>query len=493
MQIRARKITSKMISNKGGNQPTKLRGIVSVLCIMALLLGLKPTAAAQTWQYPKTLDSKIERVLNLEFNLTLNPEEPINSPITTLDNIPVSLQIMITTLLTGTKERLAWATKENEKLISDLVKTEEKSAIWNYVYIRLLVNKTMLHTMQSEYLSAFWTFYKTHNLLSASIKKHPNLVPLHTLADLFNKGVEISSEYDPMLKLLLPNAIKTDSILLKQNWSVSEKPLFDAFYLFFIKDYDPLNPCPTPKTKVEQLVYTIYFLNTHNPSKIAEIEKSAQFKHAPIDNFIQGWSSLTTGNYAQARQYLNAHLEEKNTVLYKRSSLLGFYFMDIIENKKPSKSKHQEQLQQLPKSNAWRDRMAEKELTVQHNPQLLKARLLCDGQKYEEALSILTSMNSKTIETDNLLEFHYRKGRILFLQKKYNQALAEYQNALNPTIATKSYYKPQAAFDCGEIYRERKDSTNAVKHYKLSLEQANKANRNDIAVKANAALRAFKN
>lgn len=494
MRIRKSPFNRKTVLHSKRARNKSIFNILPTLFIVLILLGSKSNANAQAWKYPETLDSKIESVLNLEFNLTLNPEEQIKQPSTTLDNLPVSLQIIITSLLTGTKERLEWATKENDKLIADILKTENKSGQWKYVYIRLLINKTMLHALQQEYLTTIWSFYKTYNLLTETIVLYPNLTPLHTLADLFNKGLTRSIEYDSMLRFLLPNTIKTDSTLLKQNWSTVEKPLFDAFNIFFLKDPEAASsPIPTPKTKTEELVYAIYFLNTHNPSRIAEIRNPTPFKQSPIDNFIKGWSYLTSGNYALARKHLNAQLNEKNTALYKRTSMVGSFYMDIIENQLSNKSNYQKRLQQLPKSIAWRDKMAEKELTLQHNPQLLQARLLCDGQKLKEALTILTTMNSKTITHDNLLEFHYRKGRILFLQKEYSKALVEYQDALNPTIAPKSYYKAQAAFDCGEIFQERKESANAIKYYKSSLEHANKANRNDIAIKANTALRNFKN
>ena len=470
------------------------RSSLFVLIVSLLLLGLTTKSYGKVWKYPESLDAKIELVLNLEYNATFSHNKPISQPSTTLDYLPAGHQILITLLLSGTKESIEWAAQESEKLIANLETTENESAIWNYVYIRLMLNKTVLHAIQREYWTAMWTFIKTYLHLSTAITNHPNFAPYHTLAELFNEGLKTSIEYDSKLKYLLPNPIKTNNYLLEFSWSEIEKPLFESFNVLFYKNEALLkSQTIVPKTKAEQLVYSIYYLNTHNPQKIRELEKSTTFKHAPIDNFIKGWCSLTEGNYNQARQELKAQLNEKNTVLYKQTALLGIYYMDIIEHRNPDKLKFRERIQNLPESNAWRDKMAEKELVIDHNPQLLQARLLCDGQKYSEAFNILNNITLESIKSADLLEFYYRRGKILFFQKEYNKALEEYKKALSPSIETKSYYKAQAALDCGDIFLLQNDRANALKCYKTSIEQAEIANRTDIEVKANRAIRSLEN
>jgi len=122
------------------------------------------------------------------------------------------------------------------------------------------------------------------------------------------------------------------------------------------------------------------------------------------------------------------------------------------------------------------------------NLHLLRSRMQFDGHYYQGALSELDKMPLHALSQKDLLEYHYRKGRIYHEMQQFKWAKKAYQAALNEGKAEDSYFAANASLKLGEINEEQKDWTEARKYYKICLELDFTEYRRGIRAKAKAGL-----
>ena len=454
-----------------------------------ILICVPKTAIPQSYKYPKELDLKLEKVLNFDFSNTYyQPSDNLKNINSPLDLLPISNQIILKTLFYTHPEKLRAEYEINTNLLEKIEKLENKSAEWGYVKTRLLINKTIIHFFNEEYFSALWSAYRANSLFSETFYKYPNYPPLHALAAIYNLGIKFVIENNSFLEYFISKPFKTNSNLLKVSWSESEKPILDAIIYDLLSENSKSITDINTKTETEKLTYSLYYLNMGLPQKAIEITNCNSLNNSPLDNYIKGWANLTLGNYKLAEQQFNKHIENPENIVFKRASLLGLYYIEIINGSKSSSTIYLNRLSQMPKSNIFRDKIAEREIKTEHHPKLLKARLLFDAKLYSEAKSELNSIDIKKLPPEFKLEYYYRYGRILFQLKDYDNSLEKYQKALEPDKPEKSYYKAQSALDCGRIYIIKGDVKKARIYLNQSILYAKKSNRKDIENEAKSEL-----
>jgi tetratricopeptide (TPR) repeat protein len=97
---------------------------------------------------------------------------------------------------------------------------------------------------------------------------------------------------------------------------------------------------------------------------------------------------------------------------------------------------------------------------------LLKARLLCDGGYFDDALSIMRTIAPDQLdETSYRLEYHYRMGRILQLSGHPGQAIPELERSFNDGKSLPYTFATRSALYLGRIYEERKEYALALQYY----------------------------
>lgn len=122
------------------------------------------------------------------------------------------------------------------------------------------------------------------------------------------------------------------------------------------------------------------------------------------------------------------------------------------------------------------------------NLYLLRSRMQFDGHYYEGALMELNKMSLAQVSPDDLLEYHYRKGRIYHEMRMFAQANQSYQAALEEGRDQDRYYAANASLKMGEIAEQQKQWKQARKHYKTCLELDFTEYRRGIRAKAKAGL-----
>lgn len=148
----------------------------------------------------------------------------------------------------------------------------------------------------------------------------------------------------------------------------------------------------------------------------------------------------------------------------------------------------------LPDSQLEDDQQAQREaeLKIMPQQQLLRARLRYDGGYFEKALAELASIDTKALNTDQLIEFNYRKARILHDKGKPDEALAQYQRTIDLGRTSKTYYAANASLQMGLIYERKGDREKAKKCFEACTTFNNSEYRNSIESKAKAGLSRIK-
>ncbi len=116
---------------------------------------------------------------------------------------------------------------------------------------------------------------------------------------------------------------------------------------------------------------------------------------------------------------------------------------------------------------------------------LLKARLLNDGGYNREALATLAG---KTVagfaKEEEKLEFTYRLARINDDLGKYDEAIKNYQEAINIGTNRKEYYAARAALQTAEIYEHQGKKQQAITYYEKCLAMQDHEYKNSLDQKA---------
>jgi tetratricopeptide (TPR) repeat protein len=101
---------------------------------------------------------------------------------------------------------------------------------------------------------------------------------------------------------------------------------------------------------------------------------------------------------------------------------------------------------------------------------LLKARLLYDGGYDKKALVLLNTKTYHDFKHEkDLLEFAYRKGRVLQRLGETAKALEEYEKVILAGSRFSYYFACNAALQCGLIYEKSGDKTKAYLYFKKCL------------------------
>jgi len=105
------------------------------------------------------------------------------------------------------------------------------------------------------------------------------------------------------------------------------------------------------------------------------------------------------------------------------------------------------------------------------HPGLLKARLLCDGGYFNEALAIMNSIDNESLaEKAYQVEFSYRLGRIFQLSGEKDKAIEALTKAFNDGKYEPLTFATRSALQLGRIYEEGKDKDQALKWYQNCLD-----------------------
>ncbi len=128
------------------------------------------------------------------------------------------------------------------------------------------------------------------------------------------------------------------------------------------------------------------------------------------------------------------------------------------------------------------------------NAILIKARLLTDGGRYDQALDLLKDKRESDFYSKrDKIEFYYRKGRILHATKKYDDAISYYRLTIEKGKDEPWYFACRAALEQGHIYEILARKEAAIAAFELCLDISPADHKSGLHQQAKAGLLRLKN
>ncbi len=125
---------------------------------------------------------------------------------------------------------------------------------------------------------------------------------------------------------------------------------------------------------------------------------------------------------------------------------------------------------------------------------LLQARLLFDGGRFEKAYRLLANKEENDFPSNkDKLEFNYRMGRIAHQLGKYEKALAFYQKTIDKGADEPWYFACRAALEQGHVYEALGQSDEAVAAFELCQDISPSDHKSGLHQQAKAGMRRLKN
>ncbi len=201
-------------------------------------------------------------------------------------------------------------------------------------------------------------------------------------------------------------------------------------------------------------------------------------------------------NDTAAVGYLEHYIDNYPGINYKKIALQRLAWYYFMQKDTVAYRQYMVKIAQMPDAILDGDQSAEKESTAAaegHLPNLylLRGRLFFDGHYYKKALAALDSVVNTT-DKALLLEYHYRKGRVLQEMGNKEEALSSYALAIKYGHNSKRYFPGRAALESGIIYEQQGNNPQAAQAYKTCLSLPFSEYRRGIRAKAKAGLQRVK-
>jgi len=231
----------------------------------------------------------------------------------------------------------------------------------------------------------------------------------------------------------------------------------------------------------------------HNDEAIVFLEtspKSNEYIKLPKIDYLLGCARLNRLDSGPPAALFDFIKEFRGTNYIKDAYLkIAYYY--LLQN---DAGKYEYYIK-LAKSRGYtideKDQQALREANdVKPDLDLLKARFYFDGGYYDKALAQLLSkdINSLKLLRDKT-EYYYRLGRVYDKTDKFNDAILNYQRAINFGKTTKYYFSAKAAWSIGLLYESKRDYKRAGDYYNQAIDMKDHEYKNSIDDDAKAGLK----
>ena len=353
--------------------------------------------------------------------------------------------------------------------VSVLEDNDRNSPYYLFCQAEIYLQWGQLKGRFGDYFSSSMDIKKAHNLLKENAEKYPDFLPDQKSLGLINVIFgSVPSNLKSISRFLgMTGNTQAGIKQLEDLWVALPKTKYGfykdevAFFLCNI-DFDILHNqnnyarlAPYLSAMDGNSLLKSYlqgyaaYKTGHNDEAIAFLgsaPKSTQYIDAPSMTYLLGNAKLNRMD-TDAQVYLSEYIKNYKGTNYIKDTYLKLAYYYLLQN---DTAKYLYYIK-LVKSKGYADNEKDKQALREANDEkpdidLLKTRFYFDGGYYNKALA---QIENKDINSFKLLrdktEFYYRLGRIYDKTGKFNDAVANYQRAINLGKTTKYYFAANAA------------------------------------------------
>ncbi len=386
--------------------------------------------------------------------------------------------------------------KDNESdRIDELEKNDKNSPYYLYAQAEVYLQWAIVKGKFGDYFPSFRDLKKARGLLEESAAKYPDFLPaqkdaamldvilgmlpsnLKTITKFLGMGGNAQSGISRLEKLRAEigntkYTLYTDELTFSLCYVhldvLHTANSYDRLMLF-VKDMDN-------SALKDYLAGYIAAKNGYNDEAIAyftRIQTQQQFT-IPTATYMVGYAKLCRRD-SDANVYLLRYLKEYKGTRFIKDTYLKLAYYYFLNSDLP---KYNYYLNMVRTAGYLTDEKDKQALREANDPppaiDLLKARLDYDGGYYNKALTQLKDKQPTDFKLlRDQVEYIYRLGRVYEKTGKLNEAVANYQKAINLGKSTSYYYAANAALATAGIFEEKKDYNKAAYYYHLALDMKN--------------------
>jgi tetratricopeptide (TPR) repeat protein len=384
-----------------------------------------------------------------------------------------------------------------------------------YLYAQAEINLqwALLRGKFGEYFTAAREIKRANSLLADNSKKFPAF-------QLNQKGLGLINAFlgnlpDGMLKSTLSTFgvkgnLNTGISMLDKLAEQLPKTTYQPFYeeVVFYYAYVLSDIAHSPEAYSRTMKYTekisdtsllksylqayVCIRNGHNDQAIeilASRPSGAAYSSFPYLDLLMGTAKLNKLDYL-AGAYFNKFLQQNKGVNYIKDANLHLAWLSLLKGDTGAYSSFTSKVKSGGYTYMEKDKQALNEAAAPApTPELLKARLLFDGGYLAKASEILSAVRSDNMTAKNKTEFYYRKGRVNDELGKDDEALTDYQNAINSGKGLKYYFAANSALLMGKIYEKKHNAVKAKACYNMAISMKDHEYENSIESQAKQGLK----
>lgn len=400
--------------------------------------------------------------------------------------------------------------RNKEDRLNQLAKGDKNSPYFRFSQAEVILQWALVDLKFKNYISALYNIHKATNLLEENKLAFPDFIlndkslsVIHaivgTIPDAYKKPLSWISSFDGTISQgyqeisSMTCSVDEDNLFFKEVYVIKaliEMHLVDDKQAAWsTASHSLLDVKSSPLMKF--VLANVAHRSNNNDVAISILDKEAKGENQLLFyylDFLQGayrLNNLEEGANQFLLSYVN-NFKGKNYI--KESYLKLAWYEYAVNSDKSAFYKYLELCKRKGEAITDEDKYALKfaEKATLPNRAFLRARLLFDGGYFERALQELSAIE-RNITTNEEAEFLYRKSRILFEQRKYNDALTGFFGIINRHEKSEDYHLTSLYY-IGLTYERAQNSEQAKQFYKRVLAEKSGAYKASLQQKAKAGL-----
>jgi hypothetical protein len=482
---------------------------ITVLCLFLLICRL----SFATFIFSDNCKKAYTHIFNLKYEeakYLINIEElynPVNPSILFLN----SGIYFMKSVLEEDPEAIKLFFEQQEKLISELNKTNENELEKNWLLAETYFHSSLINFKTGHYMQGVWQLRKSYRIA----RKHTNnnnplFYKISGLTETFLSTVP--DEYQWALKMFgMKGDLQAGTEKLYKLYDLSKENkkynfilpeiLFHIAYIEgnLLGNINKALNMVNENRLTSPLIIYIHSSLLMRAGKSRQAENilgeklnliSGDYYPFPYMLYMLGMTKLQNLDYS-ASEFFQKYISEYKGNHFIKASCQKLAWIALLNNDLFNYNNRLNNVLIKGNKETDEDRQAYKEAEKKEIPEvnLLKSRLLFDGGNYKEAEIILSSLNIKSLDDKHLVEYYYRSGRIQQELKEEKSAETNFKMAIDLQGEKDFYFAANAALQIAIISEQNKNYKKAEEYYTIAYSYKHHEYKNSIQQKAKAGIK----
>ncbi len=377
-----------------------------------------------------------------------------------------------------------------EARLNKLKSASPKSPYYLYTQADIHLQWAFCKIKFGDNLSAIFEVKKAHSLLLENQKKFPDFKPnMKSLGLLHTIFGAIPDKYKFGAKLLgfkgsIEEGLKELNTILKdEQFQFKEETIIVYTLLLLHLQKDTKNAwniiekteIPLGDNLLNYFIAATVAAHTEKNDKVISIlsakPNGINYYPFPFLDFMLG-NALLNNLDADAVLYIQKFIAQNKGRSYQKEAYRKLAWHYLIQGDVATYKKYMAHILTIKDAPTDEDKAAQKEAEkkIIPNKELLKARVLSDGDNYEQALAVMNAMHpEKLVSSRDKIEYYYRKARIYDALDMEQDAVKNYLYTIQKGTSYDYYFAANACIKVAAIFEKQHKISNATQYYKKAM------------------------